>query len=292
MMRTVCGAVIAAWIVVCAPVPVHGAFERMPASARVAATGGAFVSVADDAAAALTNPAGLAGLGARELLITGRRPWGLNVNEAVVAAAAPFSWGAGALAWTYRGLGGAYAENVLSLALARDITRTSEDASLSVGIALDASRAAVSERFDESDTAFSLGGGVLLRPFPMIALAYNVRNANAPRIHLVSAAGTELHREQSWGMSWYWNDRVTISMEQRRVGNRAWTTRGGVEVALPGSAALRSGISQGRGTFGIGMVSGRYGFDFAYLSGGRLGSTAMVTLNVRSTAGGGDASRR
>ena len=69
-------------------------FERIITSSRVVATGGAFVSVADDAVAAYLNPAGLTSLRSYNLLATWNRPYGLDdVGDAFVAGG--FSTGIG-----------------------------------------------------------------------------------------------------------------------------------------------------------------------------------------------------
>jgi hypothetical protein len=257
----------------------HAYFERVVPSARSAALGGAFVAVADDPAAVLTNPAGLALIKRTGALATYDRPYNLGeLNESDVAAAIPSRIGVFGGAWHFVGLSGALTENIVTLAYARHLIATTQDASLSIGVDLDFYRAAA-DATGESDNALTGGAGVLLRPFPMIGIGYAVRNLIEYDIHLLSGApGTRLYRQQAWGLSYKWNNRVTLSVERRQDAAEQWRNHGGVEVVTHPNLHLRAGLNNGDVTGGFGVLWRGIRLDIAVVSNGDLGSSYLISI--------------
>lgn len=276
---TVCS--LLAWA---APAGAH--FERAAASSRQLGMGGATVSVTTDATAAVINPAGLAQLYRWSALSTYQQPWGVgDVDEAFAAVALRVgALGSLGAAVHYTGLRGVMSESMVTLALARDVIRTSEDASLSVGVSLDYARVSVSDRLDASDGVLTGGAGVLLRPFPAIGIAWAARNLHEGEFDLAAGGGvTTLERVQSWGLSYVWHQRVTVSYERREERAR-WRDHLGVEVDLGTHLDLRTGVARGSAAGGVGVSWGSVTLDAGFSSHEFLGSSYVVTVGYTPPA--------
>jgi len=255
-------------------------FERVITSSRVVATGGAFVSVADDAAAAFINPAGLTSLSGYQLLATWNSPYGLgDVNEAFVAGGISTGIGAFGASWFYRGVSDVSSENMLTLSYGRDLKRTSEDASLSVAAFVDLTRVSVSDRFNASDGAATLGLSAHMRPFPVIGVGYTIRNINEATLTLLDGGvGTPLERQQSFGGSWFWDQKMIVSFERRQNSVGEWHNHGGIEFTFERYVTLRSGISGRNASAGFGLAYRGITFDVGVASHDVLGATYVVTF--------------
>jgi hypothetical protein len=273
----------ATWLALAAPlftaVNAHAHFEGAILSSRTASLGGAFVAIADDPSAVVDNPAGLSGLFAPSLLATYQNPFGVDgLDEGFVALSVPARVVTVGAAWFHRGLDGALGEDRFTLSLARDLKRTSEDASLSIGASVDFATVSARGAIDESDAAVSFGAGVLLRPFAFIGLGYNIRNINEPSIDLVDGgASTPLAREQAVGLSYYWENRLTVTVETIEDVS-SWRSRAGVELRLGPHVMLRAGLESSRAAAGFGIVWKSVGFDAGFLSHEALGESYVMTF--------------
>jgi hypothetical protein len=259
--------------------PAHAYFERVVNSARTAAPGGAFVGVADDPAAVLANPAGLALIGKTSAVATYDDPYGVsNLNEGNVSAAASSKIGVFGASWHHVGLSGALTENLITVAFARHLISTTQDASLSVGINVDFYRAAAEATGNAAD--FLTGGlGVLLRPFPVIGIGYAVRNLRQGELSLVEGgAGTSIRRQQSWGLSYIWHNRVTLSVERRHSALGEWKNHAGLEIIAHANLHLRGGVDERSAAGGFGVLWRGIRVDVTMASHDRLGATYLFSI--------------
>lgn len=257
----------------------HAYFERVVTSARTIALGGAFVSVADDPTAVLTNPAGLALMPRPGALATYNNPFGVSqLNESYAAAAVPVAGNVVGASWHYFGLSGALSENVISVALARHLIATTQDASLSVGVSVDFYRAAA-EATGQADQVTTGGFGVLLRPFPMIGIGYSVNHLFEGDIRLLDGGpGTEIRRQQAWGLSYKWNNRVTLALETRQSAEGEWRNHAGVEIITHPNLHLRGGVDGRNMTGGLGILWRGVRLDVAMVSHDGLGATYVLSI--------------
>lgn len=260
-------------------------FEGALLSSRTAAMGGAFVAIADDPSAVVDNPAGLSGLTQPSLLATYQKPYGVDgLDEGFVALSVPARWVTMGAGWFHRGLDGALSEDRVTLSMARDLKRTSEDASLSIGVSVDFAAVSAHEAIDANDSAVSLGAAVLLRPFAFIGLGYNIRNLNQPSIDLVPGGGdTPLTRAQAAGLSYYWENRLTATIEMFEDAS-SWHTRGGVELQLGPHVVLRGGLDGANAAAGLGVSWHSVGFDAGFLSHEALGESYVMTFRYARQA--------
>jgi hypothetical protein len=268
---------------VCAAAPrAHAHFEGALLSARTAALGGSFTAIADDPSAVVENPAGLSGITRTTLLATYQRPYGIEgLDEGFVAVAVPVRWVSLGASWFHRGLDDALSEDRVTLALARDIKRTSEDASLSIGVGVDFATVSAQGALDGSDQAFALNAGVLLRPFSFIGMGYRIQNINQPALDVVSGGGTtELKRAQAFALSYYWQERLIVTAELfQDVGfDSSWQSRGGIELRVGRYVSLRGGLVDAHASAGVGLTWRTVGFDAAFRSHDSLGESYVVTL--------------
>lgn len=275
-----CGAGVIAAALLGAAAPARAHFERMLLSSRAAALGGAFVAIADDPSATVENPAGLCGIRSLSLLSTYQRPYGLDgVDEGYLAAALPVPGVALGASWFHRGVDGIMNEDVLTVAVGRDLKRTSEDASLSIGASVDLAMVSVAESLDESARAASFAAGVLLRPFAFIGVGYAIRNLNAPEFDLVEGGGaTTLASTQAVALAYYWQERLVVTVESRQDGSDEWRARGGFELRVESHLVLRGGLDESRASAGAGVEWHGVTLDAAMTSHEVLGASYLFTL--------------
>jgi hypothetical protein len=257
----------------------HAYFERAVTSARTVALGGAFVGVADDPSALTVNPAGLALSRRVGALATYDIPFGVSqLNETYAAAAVPVGRNTIGASWHYFGLSGALSENLVSVAIARHLIATTQDASLSVGASVDWYRAAA-DATGESDDVLTGGVGVLLRPFPIIGIGYTIRDVVEGDVHLLSGGpGTSIRRKQAWGLSYRWENRVTLSLERRQTAEREWRNHAGLEIITHPSLLLRGGVDGRHATGGFGVLWRGIRLDVAVASHEGLGATYVLSI--------------
>jgi hypothetical protein len=260
--------------------PAQAHFEHLLLSARSAALGGAFVAVANDPSASIANPAGLSGLRALGLVATYQRPYGVDgLDEGSLVAAVPVrGFGLGA-SWFHRGLSGALSEDLLTLSVAHDLKRTSEDASLSIGASVDLAHVAAHGEIDDAASAVGAGAGVLLRPFAFIGLGYAVRDLNAPRVDLVQGGGdTRLRTRQTVAFAYYWHERMVVTVEDYQDSGGTWRRRAGLELNASTHVALRAGLESSHATAGFGVEWNGIRFDGAMRADADLGASYIMTL--------------
>jgi len=272
--------VLVACILVARAQTAHAYFERVVLSARSASMGGAFVAVADDPSAVRDNAAGITGIPALSFLATYNQPYGVSeINEGYLAAVIPMSGVSAGFSWFHRGVEDALSEDLVTLAVARDLKRTSEDASLSIGATLDLARVSTEAEASEARTGVTFGASVLLRPFSFIGLGYSIKNVIEPSFDLIEGGGdTVLGRAQAFGLSYYWQDRLLATLETRQDAEGGWNGRGGLEVRIENHVFLRGGLDQSHLSAGAGVTARGFTVDLGMASNDDLGATYLFTL--------------
>ena len=242
--------------------------------------GSAFVAVADDPSTVANNAAGLTGIPSLSLLATYNKPYGVDViNEGYLAAVMPLSGVTLGASWFHRGVEDALSEDLVTLAIARDLKRTSEDASLSVGANVDFARVSTRAEASDAQTAVTFGVSVLLRPFSFIGLGYSIHNIIEPSFDLIEGGGdTPLERAQAFGLSYYWQDRLLATFETRQDSEGDWKGRGGVEVRIENHIFLRGGLEESHVSAGAGITARGFTVDLGMASNDDLGDTYLFTL--------------
>lgn len=263
--------------------PAGAYFERFVASSRALALGGTFVAVADDPSATVFNPAGLTLMPSVSLLTTVGRPYGIaDIEEQYAAVAVPSKYGSVGLSWHRVALRDVTSEDLFTIGVARDLIRTSQDASLSVGLALDISHVSYRSLSDGSQTKVAGSFGVLLRPFPIIGMGYTIRNIGQPTFDFVPGGGaTTLNMAHSFGVAYHWLGKFSILWEIRQTQDGAWRNHGGVEVAAPHELRLRGGLTSTDVTGGLGITVSRLVVDAAVSAHEVLGLSYHVSLGLR-----------
>ncbi len=172
----------------------------------------------------------------------------------------------------------ALSENVITVAFARNLVATTQDASLSVGLSLDYMRVSA-DQTGASDQMVTGALGVLLRPFPSIGVGYAARNVLTGDIHLLEGGpGTGVNRQQAWGLSVKWNNRVTVSIQRGQTAAREWRNHAGVEVVAHPNLSLRGGVDGRFLTSGFGLWWRAVRVDVSVVSHDQLGATYLFTI--------------
>jgi hypothetical protein len=275
-----------AWaLAACAAVasPCRAHFESAILSARMAALGGAFVSLADDPAAVVDNGAGMTGISSASFLFTWQRPYGVDgLDEGFVAAVVPVPHVTLGAAWFHRSLDDALSEDRVTLSVARDLRRTSEDASLAVGVGVDFYRVAAQGDFDDAANAVGVNASMLLRPFAFIGVGYRMQAINRPEFDLVAGGGaTRLQNQQAVGLSYYWEQRLVVTVESRQASDASWRAHAGMELRASDVLKIRAGLDDGRATAGFGVTWQGVTVDAAMRTHDMLGASYLLTLQYR-----------
>lgn len=274
-------------------------FERFSVSSRVDAMGGAFVSVADDASAVVVNPAGLSQLQAPAVISTISEPYGMSdLREYFVAAALPSRYGTVGVSWHHFGLEGVTSEDLFTIALGRDVIRTSQNASLSVGGGVDIARVAYTDMLDASATVVTGSLSVLLRPFPFIGAGYAVRHIGEPSFDFslpawsnpsgIEAGEARFNATHTFGFAYHREGIFSVLYERERGQDGRWRNRFGIEVGAGDYVRIRSGLSGRDVTGGIGATWSNVTVDVGVTSHGALGLSYVVTAGIALPAWGED----
>ncbi len=283
--------VVAGAVFTLLPSHANAYFERLALSSRVYAMGGAYVSAADDPSAVVLNPAGLAQIYTPSVLSTISEPYGLSeLRETFLAAALPTRVVSIGLAWHSFGLDGVTSENLFSLALGRDIIRTSQDASLSVGAGIDIARVAYSGELHVSETVLTGTVSMLLRPFPFIGAGYTVRHLGKPSLDFglpswsnpygLEPGAARLEVTHTFGFAYHWERTFSILYERERGQDERWRNRIGVEVRAGDHLRLRSGLAGDDVAGGVGVAWSNVTVDVGVTSHGALGLSYLVSAGI------------
>lgn len=253
--------------------------------------GGAFVSAADDASAVVLNAAGLARLRAPAVLSTVCEPYGLSdLREYFFAAALPTRFGSVGVSWHQFGLDGVTSENLFTVAVGRDIVRTSQDASLSVGAGVDVARVSYTDVIASSKTAVTGSLSVLLRPFPFVGAGYAVRGIGEPSFDFAlpdwenprgtAPGGARLEATHTFGFSYHMDRMFSVLYERARAQDGRWRDRFGIEVGAGDHLRIRSGLAGRDVTGGVGVAWSNVTVDVGVTSHGALGLSYLVSAGI------------
>ncbi|UCG53254.1 MAG: hypothetical protein JSW58_06790 [Candidatus Latescibacterota bacterium] len=243
--------------------------------------GGAFVSVADDPAATVINPAGLTQVTSIGFLSSFSNPYGLSdLSEGFVAAAIPTRIGSFGLSWHRFALKDVTAEDLFTLSYGRDLIRRAQGASLSVGAGIDAARVSY-DTYSDAKTAVTGSFAVLLRPFPIIGVGYTVRNIGEPSFDWVAGGGTSrLEMTHAFGFAYHWNRTFSVLYQRERGQDGVWRDRLGLEVFAGEKLRVRTGLAEGDVTGGLSVVISRVIIDAGVSAHEELGLSYLVSVGV------------
>jgi len=290
---------------------VAGAFEQAPGGAadaaqswglgaRAEALGRVYGALADDAAAAYWNPAGLAALDRTEVTFGYGRPYkeigGINVGDAVIAKPLLYNMGEEAGGGGSLGtLAGAVAFRRVSDILEADddgfTGRTFADTDLdlyiayahtvgkkaSLGLALKNVTRTVA---GYDDSGFGLDLGAQYKAAANFDVGLVVRNAIAPSYELAALRDAPpLTLEASAGYELF--GIVGLAVGGTLTRELFYDAGAGVEVTPLKFLALRGGydLGDGRPRAGIGMEFETFAFDYAIRVGGALGDTHLASVS-------------
>lgn len=266
---------------------IAGGFLRFGASARSLALGNAAVGIADDAAMAYWNPAGLAQL--RTMEVTGMGATMYNdTRYSYLALGMPTeSWGTFALTGTFTASGEyeratwdedldetfGEKESVVALGWAGSLGRFTYGATLkSVSQDIGGARG--------SGTGVDVG--VYYRPHRMLSIGGAIQNVVAPRITLLDEE-EELVRSARAGLALrFFKGRLLATSDLVRTKWMDTSFRAGLEAWPLRSVALRGGWDSEREHMGAGagIRLDNWQFDYAYV-GTDLGAQNVVSVTLR-----------
>jgi len=256
------------------------------AVARSQAMGGALVSLADGPAALFVNPAGIVISASPMLYLDYAEPAGVRGGrESRVAFGAGAAGTRGALGW-YRAGSGNESDNLLSVGAAHRLVEGTQGSFLSFGASLTiggVSRETAATGEKDSRWMASGDAGIILKPLPVVALAYsagNIRDANPDR----ASEGDAWRREQRWGASYFWEERVVLSFATTRSAGRTTLHYGmAVKTAVP--IELMAGLTDGRVSGGARWTGSWLGGLIAFAATENEGVTWTLACEARLPGG-------
>ncbi len=264
-----------------------GSFLRFGASARSLALGNAVVGVADDAASAYWNPAGLAQLRTLELTGMGATMYD-DTRYSYLALGLPTeSWGTFALNGTFTSSGEferatwdadldetfSEKENIISLGWAGSRGR------FAYGLAL---KSVSQDIGGAKGSGSGVDLGLWFRPHRSLSIGAAVQNAIAPTITLVDQE-EELARSGRLGLGLrFFNNRLLMTSDVVKTKWMDTSFRAGLEAWPVKSLALRGGYDSEREhmSAGLGVRLNNWQFDYAFVS-TDLGSQNVVSATLR-----------
>lgn len=296
-------AVSAALALVLAASNAGAAFQYVELSPRARAMGGAGVAVADDAFAAVLNPAALVTVGQPTLGTSFVKPYGLSFAQLVYAGGAvPLGPNIGTLGFGLRRFGVEWdavdlmRETTFTVAHGLKVYKDIHSA-IQFGAAANVYHLKFGPDVSNpdttwapadigSDTAVGLDLGLLVTLRERTRLGVRVANINNPQIGL---ANEEIQQRLLGGVAYAPYDGVWTTFEfENRLG-RDVIYHGGFEIAAPGGLLLRGGAQTNPGKLCAGFGYAYHGMTLVYgfsTGGGTLESSHQFGLTF---AWGGEA---
>ena len=281
-----CALTAAALLVAAWPGAALSRFERVSLTPRAVAAGGACAAAADDLSALFFNPAGLASIAGPVLYADyGETRFPRRGRETRAAAAVGARFARCALGW-YRLDGDGVVEDLLLAGCARTLLSGSQGSYVAVGA--NAAVGRVAGPADGDGAAWSKGtadAGIVVRPLPVISFAWAAGN-------LLEARAEESGRDDDWkrssrfGISYFWEDAIVFSFENRRADG-ASTKHYGVLARTATPVEIMFGLSDGEMTGGARWNGARVRCTVAFDGGGPGGATWTLGLEASFGAGGG-----
>ena len=272
-------------------------FEGAPAVSRSQATGGAFVSLADDASALFVNPAGIVLAGPFAGYFDYDEPAGAaGTWESRLAACMSAGRTSFGLGWYSLGREGGEDDLFLAGAAYRLLEGTqgsliSFGANAAVGRSSREGTACPAGyapcRSQASPARLAGDVGVIVRPLPVISLAYSAENVFAAD---GSGGGGQAPwpRLQQWGVSYFWQERVVLSFAGQHANGKS-TYHYGISVKTAVPIELMAGFSDARATGGVRWTGSRFGAVIAFSAdeAQRVTWTAGFEMRIRRGTGVG-----
>lgn len=258
-------------------------FEGSAAVARAQGMGGSFVSLADDASSLFINPAGMPAESRAAWYFDYDEPAGVSggreTRAAIDAASARTRVAAG---WYRLGLRGGESEDLIIVNAARKLVEGTQASFLSIGASASIGRAPLDRvccpSAGDAWSGVAADFGLLVKPLPVISIGYAIGNAFNERFE-DAGAGDSWGRTQRWGVSYFWEDRIVLSISgERSAGNTTFHSGLVARAAVP--LEILAGFSDGNVTGGVRWTGRPLAATVSFLSDGERGVTWMIACEM------------
>lgn len=278
-----------------ASVPLSLPLDSYQDSARSAAMGSAFVGLADDSTALLSNPAGLAGLDQDEAALH-HNQWLVDTSEDQGVLALPFgpmgTLGAGLDYINFGSFGGrdALGNPLASYSASRAELQGAWGLGLPFGLSLGAGLRGVYDSLATvHDSSVAGDVGLLWRPLAPLRMGFAVVNLGSPVAGSDQAAAVRVGESYCWdlGGGRTWLATAETSVEPGAINRVQIGTEGTVFKLLAVRAGYVLGLKdselggQSGWTAGFGLHYASMQVDYAYLPFGELGNSQRISLSYR-----------
>lgn len=260
-------------------------FERIQAGPRATSMGRAFGALADDASATYWNPAALVTLQRSELILQYSKPFVIsNLQSNFVGAVIPRDDISLGIYWHHTGVADVVGEDLLAIGVARDLLPPGGNMALAVGGAIKLAHVGFSDRGGSDygrKVKLTADVSTLLNLTPSLSLSYVAKNLTEPTYEFVDGGGgTELLRTHDFGLAYRWHPASTCAVAYSKDGVGDWEASAGIEVWFYEVFGLRTGLLNDRFAGGVGLKTGQYLVDMAFVTHDELGVSYEVALRV------------
>ncbi len=266
---------------------VPGGFLRFGASARSLSLGNAVTGMADDAATAYWNPAGLAQLRTLEITAMGATMYNDSQYSFLALGMPTESWGTFSLNGTFTN-SGEFERSTWDADL--DETFSEKESIFSLGYANGGNRftygltlKAVSQNIGgASGSSTGMDIGLMYRPHRLLSIGGAIQNIVSPKITLIDEE-EELVRSARAGLALrFFHNRLRMTADVVETKYMDTSFRNGLELAAMRNLVLRGGYDSEREhmSAGAGFQLENWQFDYAYVS-TDLGAQNVFSATLR-----------
>jgi hypothetical protein len=280
-------------LLLCSDRPARAYFEESDIGVRSAGFSRAFTAIADDASAIHWNAAALEARAGSEAMFTFSKPYAVpGLGSNYFAVVHPFRFAGAGVSWHHVGASDVLSEDMITLALGRQVWTGAGGTRLSLGAALKLARVAAAA-YDDPDTGERIDDGsathltgdlsAMVRFSNRMSVGGALLNLGSPEFDLVDGelGGSDLPTLYRVGAAWQWNPESTISLDVQKVSDDDTEVNVGGELWFYRSFAIRAGISSDLGAAGGASLRARkWNLDLVALANRPLGTSYRVALRI------------
>ena len=246
--------------------------ENYPLGSRAAAMGNASVAISD-IWSVHHNQAGLASLSAFQIGIHHENRFRVpEFGLQALALALPVRYGTIGLSYTYFGFS-RYNESKVGLAFGRKFGER-----ISAGVQVNYLYTYIAEDYGDFGN-LTVEGGVIAEPVDGLFIAAHLYNPT--RSVMTTYYDEPVPTILRFGLAGFLGNNILAGVEAEKELDHKPVFKAGIEIGLPGSLYLRTGIASDpvQSSFGLGWVIGRLAADIAFTNNQRLGLTPHFSVS-------------
>ncbi len=220
-----------------------------------------------------------------EVLLNYAKPFNIDgLQSAFAAVALPRDDVSLGLYWHHNGVSDVISENLLGVALSRDLLEPGGDFALAAGATIKIANVSFSPDRDVdygSESKFTFDVSTMLDYTERYTFSLNAYNVVEPEFDFVSGnGGSVLERRFDVGAAMQWHPESLVAVALSQNASQEWRLHLGGEVWFHEVFSIRSGFVEGAFAGGIGLKASDYIFDFSFLTDEALGASYEASFRL------------